>query len=157
MTYHHCGTLLWIGVCHFDTKPHFFPEAPCQNDIPHITYMIMWLTKNARLEDDLSSLWYPIMKRGMSFWHETPKFSRGPVSKWHTPHTTWPNSKKKKFRQNFWRKKIMKFQFRFFVKNFWRNFFFRVLAGWCGGYVILTRGPENFPEVRVKMTYPPSW
>jgi len=23
------------------------------------------------------------------------------------------------------------------------------------GYVILTRGPENFPEARVKMTYPP--
>jgi len=27
------GRVVW-GVCHFDTKPHFFPEAPCQNDIP---------------------------------------------------------------------------------------------------------------------------
>ena len=96
------GRMVW-GVCHFDTKPQNFPEAPCQNDIPPITYMIMWYIKNDPGEDDLLSLWYPIMKRGMSFWHAAQKIFPRRVSKWHTPRTPRP-APKKIFRQNFWRK-----------------------------------------------------
>lgn len=48
----------------------------------------------------------------------------------------------------------MKFQFRFFAKNFDEKFFSE-LAGVSEGYVILTRASGKFSGPRVKMTYPP--
>jgi len=103
MTYHHCGTLLWRGVCHFDTRPRKFSRGACQNDIP---------------------LGHPGQLR------------------------------KKFFVKIFGEKSKLKFHYFFFRQKILTKFLFRVLARVSGGYVILTRGPENFPEARVKMTYP---
>jgi len=47
----------------------------------------------------------------------------------------------------------MKFQFGIFAKKF-DEIFVSSFGQGVRGYVILTHGPENFPEVRVKMTYP---
>ena len=56
-----------------------------------------------------------------------------------------PHHPAKLEKKNLTKKKIMKFQFGFFVKNFDEIFFSR-LAGWCGGVCHFDTKPQNFPE-----------
>ena len=120
------------GWCHFDTGPQEIFGVLCQNDIP--TFIIGYHNDNRSSSRRAFFMYHIIIYviGGMSFWHGAPGKFWGLVSKWHTPHTIRPISKKK-FRQNFWRKIQIEISLFFFRQKFWRNFFFRVWPGGEGG------------------------